>query len=77
MKKFWSQPMSNSPMVLLHRKLKRLKQSLKSFNKDYFSNISPKLKEKRIELAIIQEEILFNTSVALVETEKRLTHEML
>ena len=69
-------PMSGSPMVRLHRKLKRLKQCLKSFNKEFFSNISIKVKEKRAELAKIQDEILSSSCAGLVQTEKRLTSDL-
>ena len=72
----WMLPMSGSPMVRLHRKLKRLKQCLKSFNKEFFSNISIKVKEKRVELAKIQDEILSFSCAGLVQIEKRLTSDL-
>ena len=47
----WTEPMKGSPMVVLHRKLKRLKQCLKTFNRNFYSDISMKVKAKREELA--------------------------
>ncbi|XP_039050206.1 uncharacterized protein LOC120191302 [Hibiscus syriacus] len=41
---------TGDPMMILFSKLKRLKQSLKRFNKDNFSSISDRVKAKRIEL---------------------------
>ena len=46
----WKKHVIGAFMVLLHKKLKRLKQSLKSFNKAHFAYVSIKVKNKREEL---------------------------
>ena len=72
--KSWMKPMNGTPMVILQRKLKRLKQSLKSFNKDYFFDISLKVKAKKEELVVVQKAILSsNTRTDLVQLERNLT----
>ena len=64
-------------MILLYKKLKRLKQSLKSFNKSYFADVSMKVKNKKEELASVQKEILSNSSGdELMNVEKRLSKEL-
>ena len=73
--KSWLEPMSGSPMAILYRKLKRLKQKLKAFNKENFSEISMKVETKRAELARVQEEILRHSRAELVQTEKKLAEE--
>ena len=73
----WNEPMRGNPMGLLHQKLKRLKLCLKQFNRVHFSNISMRVKEKRVELAKVQEDILSNNSrVELVQIEKTLSKEL-
>ena len=56
------EPMSGSPMVLFHRKMKRLKQCLKTFNKVHYSDLPMKVKAKRLEPDRIQVAILSNNS---------------
>ena len=56
----WKQHVTGTPMVILQRKLKRLKRSLKDFNKVFYADISTKVKAKRDELAGIQETLLVN-----------------
>ena len=51
--KSWIKPMNGVPMVLLHKKLKRLKQCLREFNKKDFADISLKVKAKREELVVV------------------------
>ena len=72
----WLEPMFGSFMVILHRKLKRLKQSLKAFNKVHFFDISMKVKAKRVEFAGTQEVILSNPRAHLVQLEKNLSIEL-
>ena len=71
----WNEPMSGPPMIVFHQKLKRLKQKLKAFNKEHFSDISMKVKTQRAELEGVQEEILRNSRAELVQTEKKLAKE--
>ncbi|XP_039060370.1 uncharacterized protein LOC120204346 [Hibiscus syriacus] len=52
----WLPTIHGNPMTTLITKLKRLKITLKSFNKDNFSNISDRVKLKRLELE--QQQIL-------------------
>ena len=70
------EPMSGSPMEALHRKLKRLKQRLKAFNKEMFSDLSMRVKAKRVELDRVQEEVLRQPRVDLVQSEKKLSKEL-
>ncbi|XP_039016262.1 uncharacterized protein LOC120146839 [Hibiscus syriacus] len=46
----WHHAVHGNPMTILFSKLKRLKVSLKSFNKENFSNILDRVKLKRLEL---------------------------
>ena len=75
-KESWMEPMLGSPMEKLHRKLKRLKQRLKAFNKELFSDISVRVKAKRVELDRIQEEVLRQPRTDLVQLEKNLSKEL-
>ena len=69
--------MTGNPMVILQRKLKRMKQSLKDFNKAFYADISTKVKVKRDELAGIQGTLLDNPNRNdLVQLERKLTHEL-
>ena len=45
--KSWNEPIMGSPMIILQKKLKRLKQSLKEFNKLHYADISIKVKKKK------------------------------
>ena len=49
-KNSWQASVEGSPMVILHKKLKRLKEDLKRFNSTHFAGISEKLKAKRNEI---------------------------
>ena len=69
--------MTGNPMVILQRKLKRMKQSLKDINKAFYADISTKVKAKRVELAGIQGTLLVNPDRNdLVQLERKLTHEL-
>ena len=73
----WNQHVTGTPMVILQRKLKRLKQSLKDFNKVFYADISTKVKAKRDELAGIQGTLLDNPNRNdLVQLERKLIHEL-
>ncbi|XP_039069852.1 uncharacterized protein LOC120216531 [Hibiscus syriacus] len=50
----WSQYAHGNPMMILFSKFRRHKDCLKKFNKDNFSNLSDRVKLKRIELENIQ-----------------------
>ena len=64
-------------MVILHKKLKRLKVALKSFNPIHFARISDKVKVNRSELESIQISILSNSfNAAMLGEEKRLSNEL-
>lgn len=45
-------PIEGSPMMILFRKLKRLKLSLRDFNKEHFSSISQRVDLKKKELSV-------------------------
>ncbi|XVE77615.1 hypothetical protein DITRI_Ditri13aG0077400 [Diplodiscus trichospermus] len=65
------------PMQILHGKMKRLKNVLKSFNKDKFGEISSKVADKKNELADVQKNILnSNPSTKLISLEKSLVFEL-
>ena len=49
-KNSWQASVEGSPMVILHKKLKRLKEDLRRFNSTHFAGISEKLKAKRNEI---------------------------
>ena len=70
------EPMLRSPIEVLHRKLKRLKQRLKAFNKEMFSDLSIRVKAKTIELDRMQEEVLRQPGIDLVQLEKKLSVEL-
>ena len=66
-------PISRNPLSILHRKLKRLKQELKSFNQLYFGNLTTRIAEQRKELASKQIHVLNDPSnPRLVEEERSL-----
>ena len=69
--------MLGTPIVILQEKLKRLKQFLKTFNKVHYSDISMKVKGKRVELDGIRRKILSNNpKVDPVQLERALTLEL-
>ena len=73
----WKQHVTGNLMVILQRKLKCMKQSLKDFNKAFYADISTKVKVKRDELAGIQGTLLVNLDRNdLVQLERKLTHEL-
>ena len=58
-------------MVLLHGKLKRLKQCLREFNRQHYSNISMRVKAMREELGKIQKvNLVGNSKGDLVQLER-------
>ncbi|XVE50103.1 hypothetical protein DITRI_Ditri01bG0134600 [Diplodiscus trichospermus] len=50
----WNESVASNPMVVLHKKLKRLKSNLKEFNRKHFAELSDKVKIKRTELESVQ-----------------------
>ena len=46
----WKEPILGSPMVILQKKIKRLKQCLKNFNKTHYVGISLRVIKKRQDL---------------------------
>ena len=75
-KESWMEPMSGSPIKVLHRKLKRLKQRLKVFDREMFFDLSMRVKAKRVELDRVQEEVLRQPRADLVQLEKKLSMEL-
>ena len=66
-----------SPMVILHKKMKRLKPVLRAFNASRYAGISDKVKEKRKELDALQISILSNSlNTRLIDKEKVVTKEL-
>ena len=66
-----------SPMVILHKKMKRLKPVLRAFNASRYVGISDKVKEKRKELDALQISILSNSlNTGLIDREKVVTKEL-
>jgi hypothetical protein len=49
-KKVWDQNLASCPMYQLCCKLEKLKQELKLFNRDHFSNISNRVKDAKDEM---------------------------
>jgi hypothetical protein len=49
-KKVWDQNLAGCPMYQLCCKLEKLKQELKLFNRDHFSNISNRVKDAKDEM---------------------------
>ena len=43
----WEENVTSALMIMLHRKMKNLKKSLKNFNKGRYGDISRKVKEKK------------------------------
>ena len=66
----WELPVVGTPMIVLQKKLKRLKDSLKAFNQMYFDDISLKVKEKRRRYEEVQLFNLANPSIAQIEQER-------
>ncbi|XP_038997366.1 uncharacterized protein LOC120122261 [Hibiscus syriacus] len=58
----WQHPMKGNPMLSLFLKLKSLKTCLRNLNKDCYSNISNRVKQKKTELEQIQLSTLNRTS---------------
>ncbi|XVF77677.1 hypothetical protein PTKIN_Ptkin14bG0066400 [Pterospermum kingtungense] len=74
----WEQPAHGNPMHVLFVKLKRLKPQLKSFNKMHFSDISRRVKGKKMQLEEVQERILeFLPCDEDLEKEKKLFSELM
>ena len=70
-------PISENPLSILYRKLKRLKQELKCFNQLHFGNLTSRIVEKRKELASKQIHVLNDPSnPRLVEEERSLFQEL-
>ena len=72
----WELPVVGTPMIVLQKKLKRLKDSLKAFNQMYFADISLKVKEKRLSYEEVQLFNLSNPSIAQIEQERVLAQEL-
>ena len=72
----WKEQVHGNPMSTLHQKMKKLKASLRSFNKFKYADISGKVKEKRRELAEVQLQNLSTPTPGLVELEKILNLEL-
>jgi hypothetical protein len=68
----WRTNIVGSPMFILTRKLKILKEQLKSWNKDVFGNVHSYVKVAEDDLALIQNQIQLNGySSSVRENEKR------
>ncbi|XVE56937.1 hypothetical protein DITRI_Ditri04bG0050900 [Diplodiscus trichospermus] len=74
----WKEHIEGDPMVVLHKKLKRLKTNLKEFNKKYFAGLPDKVQSKRRELEAIQVENLNRQPSADddIQNEKSLSKEL-
>ena len=73
----WQTPIAGNSMVSLHKKLKRLKQVLRDFNKAQFAGLPEKVKEKRNELEVVQISNLSNkSSVEMLDKERVLSKEL-
>ncbi|XP_022735625.1 uncharacterized protein LOC111288993 [Durio zibethinus] len=73
----WENPIKGSPMLILHKKLKRLKLELRKFNLQSYGNLSGRVQAKRKELEVMQKAILTqNPPKELVMTERSLYEEL-
>ena len=72
----WSEHVSGNPMIILHKKLKKLKVCLRNLNTQNYADISRKVKEKKMELAEVQITNLSNPGENTVELEKALIKEL-
>ncbi|XP_039026250.1 uncharacterized protein LOC120159757 [Hibiscus syriacus] len=72
----WQQQCGGSAMNCLFNKLKRLKPLLRGFNKQFFSDISGRVRLKRAELEYIQIFNLAHSSQRRIDDERRIHTEL-